>query len=361
MNSVALIIVLAVRVMPLIIVFAFFVSRESKKQKIEKTMIEKGLDPEFIIKYDVQDLKVYRVISIVALVIGIIMAIMLSANSLLSTTVQVTLYFSVLVFAGLAIYSIYKLIKASEYLHSLKRQGYILPDNKAEYSYAVEMLIKEDEVEMPEVERDKRSLVFSVIALVIFLACIIYNVIFIRIYYYFDSDVAIFMSVLDLFWLFAAFMFYRQSNNKKYRNDGEIVRAKKNRMTLAASIFFIIFFLGATLFVKNMCYTMLRYIAKSKAQQNVEYQIQMGKDFSTIAEEQGEIPEDVLQELKEGTDITQWENDCEFKSAFLDKYDKNSFSELRDLVRNKDGVPKIIVKYENDEFTVTFENVYSIK
>lgn len=337
----------------------------ANKREADEYIIQNDINKDQIIAYDLNDNK-YRIRVIFFSLIGInntaMGALLVNlGGEILSVILYILLLF---IFVALVLYNIVIYIKASVYLDKIKKSGYIVPENRADYSYLIENLVINGQQTLEENEplRDKVAIVQSIISGFIFLACMAYNVYFGIHYYYFGNDdhtILVIMSILDMVWLINALVLFVKSDNKKYKNTKQNVLGRKNRTTIAGFIAFLIIIGFFTFMVKNALYSMSLYIFKSRCAVNQQWVDSYRMTFNEALNEDYDITGEKLEELKAGTDVTKWENDCEFTDYILEYLKLDSFNEFKKNLKNVYEEPQVIVTLVDKEVEVTITGVYT--
>lgn len=362
--------ILRVLIVGIIIVTVFFFLH--KRNHEEKKIKERGFSKEYRIKYDKKDRRAYFIIGIVSFLTIILLSVLSDVDNFGSF--GAISYLIALASGLLLIGTVFKYIDCCDYLKKLDRNGYLIPLDKKEYGYSLEELKRISDEERQNNEksvleatadskkRDSRSIIFCVASIVIYIFSLIYSVDFLTSKYPLYGEPAknafVFMLVFDCIWLIFAIKYYIQSNNEKYKDITDICEGKKSRPTLVNSIVALILVMGFLFMIKANFSSLAHFISKNMISVNAMYCDEIQLSFKACNEE-GIIPDEVLKELKGGVDITNWEADCDFKRTILKREGCDSFAELRDKVRNPNGVPQIIVIYDGEKFIVTIENVFT--
>lgn len=338
-----------------VLVLIAVLRRDSEKNKISK---DNNVAIDRIIKYDLSDQKKFSILSAFAFIFVLyIFPRLFFAGSAL-------FYLAFIFVAGLLMYLLLKLFSCTFYLHQLKREGYIRPQNKADFNYSLDELPKESNITLAADEDAKHqpSLVFAGIFASIFLLGIAYNIYFYTTNPQFGENaktVSIMMSIADIFWLISSLIVYRQADNRFYKEPLNDDRNRRKRGSLAGRILYLIVFSAITLFIKDMFYNMTQYIYRANISTNIAIQETVEFAFSNATSELGEIPEDIEAELKNGTNILLWKNDCEYKDHILNTLQYDSFEDITSKIKLQKDTPEIIVTYDGKVFEARILNVYT--
>lgn len=141
------------------------------------------------------------------------------------------------------IYSLINLVFAACYFKRLKKHGYEVPYDRNIYgndlknvlnSYASGSLI-----DVPN-QGSKESVILAIFHAMVFVFANVWNIYYIINWYKYVNDDAVFLLcvqiILDLGWLIAAIVYFRQRNSEKYRDDVELDFSKKERSGIERGI-----------------------------------------------------------------------------------------------------------------------------
>lgn len=315
-----------------------------------------------IIKYDRRDLNILKIACIVSVLI-FLFGLGLIYLELDGT--EVLCIASLYIGAGVGVVSAVRCFAAKMYLGRLEAFGYEVPYDKKDYGKMLCNLPKHEFVECekhemteePIVDSQKddqksmgsnRSQVLSKICLVIWLICIACNVVFLVSWSFYESAKAmVFMLAIgEAIWLILVLIFGLQSSPEKYKEDVEIDASRKNRYSIEASIFVILFFLGVTYVANNTGASMVKYIYLTSIEgdrgrlNDISYSMQ--EVFDTLSVNGYEEWNDTYQQLKEGVIINDWNDPKDiFQKETASRLFIDSFHELDDKIKISKGPAQI--------------------
>lgn len=267
-----------------------------------------------------------------------------------------------------------------QYLKRLHKFGYVVPERSKDYDDLLERLPKAEVKQIDWEPYNRRSKVFWMLCMVTFVAMLTVNV-----WYYcswsFMKDNAIFMVVVlvvaDLFWLFAALRFRKQMNNDAYKEDVEIDKNRKNRMSLEYAVLLMVIMLLLTGFVKTTAHNMTKYIYNSwvDADRSEVRKIQSALEqvydelvSNNAEQESGDSKNEGTMldnwevsrtQLAEGVDITNWGVPQDIYQEKVAAYlDISDFSELKDDFRSAKGDAVLYAKLEKGLIRVSLPNLH---
>lgn len=278
-----------------------------------------------IIKCDRRDLNILKIACIVSVLI-FLFGLGLIYLELDGT--EVLCIASLYIGAGVGVVSAVRCFAAKMYLGRLEAFGYERPYNKKEYGNSLCNLPKrecknqnENELEdfsgkkAAEPKEDfgvKRSRYVAYTCLAIWLCFIAYNVVFLVSWSFYESAEAmvLMLAIGESFWLILSLIFWLQCNPQKYKEDVEIDDARKNRYSIEASLFVIIFFLVVTIVANKSGASMVKYVYASSAAgdreklREISYAIQ--EVYEELSVDGHEEWNDTYQQLTEGAVINEW-------------------------------------------------------
>lgn len=256
-------------------------------------------------------------------------------------------------------------IFANRYLASLRRQGYIAPQDKRDYDYLVSRLVSADEALLEEDEplRDASSIIEMVITLLVFAICIGYDIYFAITYDFLSRDIAVLariMGFLDIFWLICAILFYRNSDNTRYKNKGQTVLGRKTRMSVLGFVIFLMIFACITFFIKKIFKDFSVFIFKTNCSINMQIEDAIAYAANEAIENGLAITDEKLEQIEEGVNILDWDSDCQFADYILEKLDQASFKDIAHLIRNTYEQPQVMMCLEDDQTRVEICGAYTL-
>lgn len=313
------------------------------------------------IKYDKKSIKLL----IMATLIGLVL--LLSSWLLIHfevTGTELVCLFSLYIGFGVFVFSGLNLIAAFIYKRRLRKHGYEMPVDGKVYHNRLEELPREQEYE-EHTKKHRGSLTLCILFGIIFLVLVVWNVSIYLDWNYPNSGVAFLcgvLMVLDLFWFIAAFLYGRQMNQDKYRDDVEIDSTRKERISLEKGILIACVMLVFTVFVKNTAQDMLDYVFEAQVSSDHQMVSDVCVAICTVYEEKKGTSEgeEMYEMLSEGFYIS------DFYPASASCWDEvaeiigvSDFSQLQNKMKVADGPAKIYVKIDADGYlNISFENPF---
>lgn len=210
------------------------------------------------------------------------------------------------------------------YLRNLKTAGFEVPADRRKYENKLANLPRFKELVIENTGRNKGSL------LLIFFACL-GAVIFLLILtdyvwkWGFLSGIGFMIFSLGLlvfFWMIGTFVYFRQSDNRKYRNFYEPEDARKVRTMFGKGMFTIIIALCISLVLATLPFTMTEYVARTIVESDKDRIYFALKQIEEICAANACSPEDEIfqKEFKEYSDyedLEDMENSLRAKNAKL--------------------------------------------
>lgn len=267
-----------------------------------------------------------------------------------------------------------------QYLKRLHKFGYIVPENSKEYDSLLERLPKAEVKQIDREPYNRRSKVFWMLCMFAFVVMLAVTV-----WYYcswsFMEDNAIFMvvvlAVTDLFWLFAALRFRKQMSNEAFKEDVEIDKNRKNRMSLEYAVLLIVIMLLLTGFVKTTAHSMTKYIynawvdADRDEVRKIQSALEQAYDELVLDNEEQDSDDSKNEgtmldnwevsrtQLAEGVDITNWGVPQDIYQEKVAAYlEISDFSELKDDFRSAKGDAVLYAKLEKGLIRVSLPNLH---
>ncbi len=220
------------------------------------------------IKYDMQELKLVKIIAIVMTVISITDIIIVTffpeildmCHEVLMAVISLGAMFFPISTVAMWLYE----LEIYCYLYRLKKHGYSVVERKKDYGQRLENVPRNASVKLEE--RNKGSLILSYIAFVGMSVPILFGMYLVKRYNIILGDMVFFLCVLLILcgmWLIFALQMRKQSNNKVYRDDVETDESKKVRMEFVRGIVSIAVYFVAMSYIFLMMKTMLDYVMQS--------------------------------------------------------------------------------------------------
>lgn len=214
-----------------------------------------------LIKYDRLSVRVHGVLTIVSFFVFLMAGILAE---------HVHPVFGVLVFAMPLLTVTFGVYWCAGYLYlrRLKKFGYTIPDKRKDYDCLLEKLPRENGI-TERTPCNRRSKVFALICAGIWICMWGVNI-----WYYYtwhfmeDSAIAMFvlMILADVYWLIQALQFRKQMSNETYKEDVEIEKNKKSRMSPEYAVFLVLFMLLITCVVKHTVFSMTEYVYRGQVE-----------------------------------------------------------------------------------------------
>ncbi len=267
------------------------------------------------------------------------------------------------------LYSVYQYLASRAYLRRLEKHGYEIPNYKKDYDYLLEMLPRKQQGTKnlsSDGNYNKCSLTLAVISLVVLFVLIGYNIWFLLEWRCMFQGERIFtfgmMSIADIVLLADCVIFFRQMNEKYYKDDVEIDNTRKNRISFMEGILIIIILSVGSLIVKNTFSSMTEYIFKSRVSadiervQNIERAFDMA--YATLGEQDDTSEWEVTyKNLIAGVEITTWGKPQDiFQKEIAQELGISDFSELKDDFHIVVGDAKVYAQLEDGNFVVEVLN-----
>lgn len=246
---------------------------DSRARKIAKK--ELGIKKTTMIRYDMRDLYIMRNTMIVlgVLIVGGAVAALVLVNSPVMDEIYYavgkegfwvlvgSLYaclFTILIMTGGFFY------EGWCYVNRLAMHRYYVPDNKKDYFYALEGLPREEEVEdesiiIPEKGANKESIKLTILNLITSAGIAIMT----GIYHWKWGDLFekawLFYGSLTAMWLIGSLVYYRQSDERIYRDDVDIDVPGKPRISWGSGVSVYIYYLIFTICLMLIIWEITRY------------------------------------------------------------------------------------------------------
>jgi len=265
------------------------------------------------------------------------------------------------------------------YLYRLEKYGYEIPWRSRDYGFILEK-VPRTEVILEQKPYNRRSKVFFIIYGYIWLCLLAINVWFCCNWSFFDG-IGFFFGVLliiDLYWLFMAFKHRKQMCNEEYKEDVEIDKYRKDRISLEKAIF-VLLVMGLIFWgIKATEFNYVEYIYRARVEADrhkVEemhstmeqaYRELMGMDAtsqqgdadSSASEETIGDWEISRQQLTKGVDITNWGIPQDAYQEKLAEYlGISDFGELKDDFRSVKGEAILVAQLEEGRLILHLVNV----
>ena len=319
-----------------------------------------------MIKYDKRQVKILGVagsVSLVLFIVGFILMItepsFVKNGGSFMLIMLIAMYFS----GPVAFFGIINYFAGKDYLKQLEEYGYELPNDKSLYQNDLERLPVDEKKYQETVERYSKNRVkycvyISAIFVVAFICCMIWDLKY-CIEWELLPDIVeftLFWSIFDLILLLYAWIYWRQSDAKKYRNAVERSAIKKVRKSRYRAIAEVIILVLLVLLAKNMLVSMQNYTFKAKIASTKDSLDSLGNGIANAyAEYENKAAIDRL--LAEGVYIDAesmpeqifWENT-------LNYIEFDNYRDVLNTIKVTKQPPKVLVKFEDETVIVTLMN-----
>lgn len=279
---------------------------------------------------------------------------------------EMVMLFGICFGGGLFLFFALDLMSGLWYVHRLKANGYEIPDNKKDF--------KGDLRNVPVVKEhsksntgSRESMFLAILSLLILVAANIWNVSYMVRWKRYLPDASPYLSltqiVLDLYWGISAFLYFRQRDSRKYRDDVEFAPDRKVRTSIEKGTVNGVILLTCMILFKIMIVEISAAIFCARTEYDWAYleQIHVGicgavREMTSDGNE-SEISDASYYQMLEGCYISDWSRPEDDFSRLLAEYlSVSDFAELQDKIYNSDGPPVIYVKITNGEVHVRMEN-----
>ncbi len=372
MNMIAMMILPMLSVLLMIGPLVYILYKQDKKKRlIEDGKKKHSIQKAILIRYDKRQFANSKKASITFLVLWIVSFALtfLEWVEWVPDFVSVIIRFLFLCSGPAFLYSVYEALAGHSYLKRLEKYGYEIPDNKKDYDYLLEMLPRKRQGTKnlsSDGNYNKCSLILAVSSLVVLCVLIGYNIWFLLDWRCMVQGERIvtfgMMSPVDIVLLINCIKFFRQVNEKYYKDDVEIDYTRKNRISFMEGILIIIVLSVGALIVKDTYSSMTEYIFKARVSsdiervQNIERVFDMA--YATLGEQDDTSEwETTYNALIAGVEITTWKKPQDiFQKEITKELGISDFSELKDDFRTVVGDAKVYVQLEDGNFVVEVLN-----
>ena len=361
----------------LLAIFLLYVVNNSKKANLPRTYKSKyGTDSATIIKYDKRSVKVYRTLLLITIVyFGLSLFCMFTdipsignakLEEVLITVVLYGLYFGVI---GI-LYLSYQWISAFFYLKRLEKYGYEVPENRKEYEIVERLPKKENVVQVQTQGYHRGSKILTGLSVLVAAVMLLLT----GYYFYRWSFIGenahamlVMQLIADVFWLIPIFIFKKEMNLQKYKDDVEIDITRRTRKNVVSGVLLIILFVLVALYVKATAHSMTKYIYVSRMETDrrrlyeihdileitsCEMQLYYGDDTDWL---------EALESMRAGVDITTWGiPEGYFQEQVARVLGITDFGSLKEEFLSAKKPAVVYVKQENDNIIVELQNLYPV-
>lgn len=360
----------------LLILLIFLENSKRKAYMPEKYKLKYETDSATLIKYDKRSVKIYRNLTLVTVVYFLLSVLWMFADmpriritklaEVIVTVVLFGIYFGVI---G-TIYLSYQWISAVFYLKRLKRYGFEVPENRKEYEIVERLPKKENMVQVQTQGYHKGSKILT--GLSIFVAAIM---LLLTGYYFYRwsfmgenaQAFLVIQLIADAFWLIPIFIFRKEMDLQKYKDDVEIDITRKTRKNVVSGVLLIILFVLVALYVKATAHSMTKYIYVSRMETDRRRLYEIHDILEITSCEMDLLFKDdpdwaaTVESMKEGVDITTWGiPEGWFQEQVAKVLGITDFSSLKEEFLSAKKPAVVYVKLENDDIIVELQNLYPV-
>jgi len=361
----------------LLAIFLLYVVNNSKKANLPRMYKSKyGTDSATIIKYDKRSVKVYRILLMITVVYFLLSLFCMFTDipsignakleEVIITVVLYGLYFGVI---GI-LYLGYQWISAVFYLKRLQKYGFEVPENRKEYEIVERLPQKENVVQVQTQGYHRGSKMLT--GLSVFVAAVM---LLLTGYYFYrwsfigeNAQAMLVMQLIaDAFWLIPIFIFKKEMNLQKYKDDVEIDITRKTRKNVVSGILLIILLVLVALYVKATAHSMTKYIYVSRMETDRDRIYEIHDVLETASYEMNLIFKDdpdwaaTVESMKSGVDITTWGiPEGRFQKTVANVLAITDFSSLKEEFLSAKKPAVVYVKLENDDIIVELRNLYPV-
>lgn len=313
------------------------------------------------IKYDKRTLRVIRILAIVLTVfVGLMLPWFFVPISKLPSNIILDLLMTLGLLSFWPMLAVWLLLfNGTFYLKRLARAGYEVPADRRKYGNSLDNLPRIREVKAETEGHNRQSLVLAALAgtgAAGFLVVAIKYVIQWR----FVEDIsfsAVCLFALAGMWCIGAFLYYRQSDNRRFLDFYLPMDSRKIRTSLEEGILTLIFVGVISATLASFPFSMTRYIEKTRVEVDREELQKVLFAARSICQEYDYCREDEWEtsyvKLTEGVDFFEadWENDL-FTRQLLERTGYESIDHIRLQLKAKDG--HFYVKKSDGQFEAAY-------
>lgn len=264
-------------------------------------------------------------------------------------------------------------LRGKTYLSRVTKYGYEIPWHSRDYGFILEN-VPHTEVTLEQEPYNRRSKVFFLIFVYIWLCFLAVNV-WLCCDWNFIGGIEIFLVVLiiiDLYWLYKALQYRKQISNEEYKEDIEIDKYRKDRISLEKAIFDLVVMLLVFWGIKATAFNYVDYVYHAQVEgdrhkveeihstMELVYRELMGQDEKgqPASEEILEDCENIYQQLMEGVDITNWgiPQDA-YRKKVAECLGISDFSQLKEHFRSVKGEAVLMAQLEEGKLALYLANL----
>ena len=324
-------------------------------------LLHKSSECRMKIKYDERTIKILLVTTIVSAFLFLTGVICMLAEVGGAVVIALITLLGFYVGGGLFLFAGLNLLSGFCYIRRLKAYGYEIPNKKEDYGDDLRNVPRVSGKSCPEIKNvGRKVLVFFYAA--VFLLANVWNVRYIIRWYQFDGDLAVFllciMLLFDSFWGISAFMFYRQGNRQRYRDDVEIDDSRKERVPVENGIVSGMVLLCIMVLIKTLVIQFGEYAFRSRAEHDQLHLQTISSCVGTAMMADGvDRTSDSYMQMREGCYISDWGRpDDAFSREVAEYLGISDYSELNEKFYTSDGDPRIYVKISDEGVYVRMDN-----
>ncbi len=358
----------------LLILLIFLENSKRKAYMPEKYKLIYETDSATLIKYDKRSVKIYRILTLVTVVYFLLSVLWMFTDmpvirnakieEVLITVALYGLYFGVI---G-TLYLSYQWISAFFYLNRLEKYGYEVPENRKEYEIVERLPKKENMVQVQTQGYHKGSKILT--GLSIFLAAIM---LLLTGYYFYRwsfmgenaQAFLVIQLIADAFWLIPIFIFRKEMDLQKYKDDVEIDITRRTRKNVVNGVLLIILLTLTALYVKSCAHSMTEYIYVSWLENDRDRIYEIHDVLETTSYEMNLYYRDdadwleAAESMRTGVDITIWGiPEGRFQETVANVLGITDFGSLKEEFSSAKKPAVVYVKLENDDIIVELQNLY---
>lgn len=365
-----------IAVILMVVLLLYLVNDRKKAGMPAKYKLKYETDSATLIKYDKRSVKVYRTLLLITVVYFLLSLFCMFTDILsiqnakleevLITVVLYGLYFGVI---G-TLYLGYQFINAVCYLKRLEKYGFEVPENRKEYEI-VERLPKKENVVPIQTQGDhKGSKILTELSILVAIIMLILTG-----YYFYKwsfigenaQAMLVVQLIADVFWLIPIFIFKKEMNQQKYKDDVEIDITRRTRKNVVSGVLLIIFLVLVALYVKATAFSMTKYIYVSRMETDRHRLYEIHDVLEIASCEMDLIFKDdpnwaaTVESMKEGVDITTWGiPEGYFQEQVAGVLGITDFGSLKEEFSSAKKPAVVYVKMENNDIIVELQNLYPV-
>lgn len=352
----------------------YLVNSRRKADLPRRYQLKYKTDSATLIKYDKRSVKIYRILTLITVVyfllslLWMFIDIPIIRNAKLEEVIIIAALFGLYFGVVGTLYLGYQWISAVFYLKRLEKYGFEVPENRKEYEIVERLPQKENAAPVQEQDYHKGSKILTELSVLVAVIMLILTG-----YYFYkwsllgeNANVMFVMQLIaDAFWLIPIFIFKKEMNQQKYKDDVEIDITRRTRKNVVSGVLLISFLVLAALYVKATAHSMTKYIYVSRMETD-KHRLYKIHDVLEIAScEMDLIFKDdpdwaaTVESMKAGVDITTWGiPEGYFQEQVAGALGITDFGALKEEFSSAKRPAVVYVKMENDDIIVELQNLY---